>query len=376
MTGIARSSMSSNNQTSLPTSGDSLYSYSITRSQQHQDLTPYSAVRFSGNHSISLCDFFSVESDKAIQVSSFNLPAQPDTNLYTPISMTNSPVIPIKTTTTMDNDIQAKLSPLSMSPTPTYEMFGNVDDDDFGPRFNSSPMKPKIAYPSLLSTTCGSLGPDSPTFCASPPVPYFGSYGVSAPAKSSRTPPSTHHSPRMQVARPSNSSTMQHYQSSSTHNSYRPTPQAPVLIAPSPHGLRPAMASYRQNSLPSNQSSPPQSQRHAVYSHEDDKTNSPGTKRSQKKTEPSYNDYYLIVSTAELRAELNDQELLILDLRYKEGLQWKEVAKVYSQKHNKKTAVAALQMRRRRLMERLSVSIHEEIVYILCYFCSRYGVSC
>lgn len=84
-------------------------------------------------------------------------------------------------------------------------------------------------------------------------------------------------------------------------------------------------------------------------------------KRSQKKTEPSYNDYYIIVSTAELRAELNEQELLILDLRYKDGLQWKEVAKVYSQKHTKKTAVAALQMRRRRLMERISVSTQAEI---------------
>lgn len=335
-------SMSSNNQTPLPSPG---YSYNITISQQ-QDLAPYSAVR-SEDHSLSLRDFFSAESDQTTQVSSFNLPARADTNLYTPISMTSSPQLPVKTTTPMDNNsnTQIKMSP-SMSP--VLYMF---DEDEYGPRFNAttSSMKGKGAYPSLG----GSLGPDSPTYCGSPPIPYFGHYGVSAPTKMAHTPPSTQPSPRTQPARTPNSIGLQSYHQSPINTSS--TAQAPVLIAPSPHGLRPAMGSYRHNSLPSSRSPPTHSR---SYSHGYRKESSPGSRKAaaQKKTDPSYSEYLLITTTKELRVEINDQEMYILEMKYREGMQWKEISKVFTQKYIKKTNVSALQMRKTRLMQRLSVS--------------------
>lgn len=336
--------MSSNIATSAPASGDNHYSYSVARSQQPPDLTPYSAVCSPEQHSISLSDFFDTESDPTDQVSSFNLPAQADTNLYTPVSMTNSPTIPTKANTTMDSGVHIKLSPSEMSPTP-FEFL----EEDYSPRDNA-PMKPK-SYSALRI----SMGPESPGFYASPPPPYYGSFGVSAPPKQPRSPPSTHTSPRMQPASQNNNS-VQDYRGSSAHHSsvYRPNTQAPVLIAPNPSIRRPAIGSYRQNSLPSNKSPPLRSLQTTVFSHDDGPNSSRG-KKGQKKAEPSYNDYYIIKTTPELCEELNDQELFILDQRYEKGLQWKEVAKVYTQKHTKKTAVAALQMRRRRLMERLAV---------------------
>jgi hypothetical protein len=313
--------MSGNNQILTPTTGESMHSFPATTSFQ-QDFTPHSAV------------------------SSFNLPARIDTNLYTPISMTNSPVLPIKTDMAMKREIEIKTSPTDISP--CYDMFGDLDDGGFSPRYNA-PMKPK--QPAYQIAISGSgLAPESPGEFTTHPDPYYGSqYLVSAQAPPSRPSPSL--SPHIQSGSGQNNDNHLRYQQTSDYNntSFRPNTQVPTLIAPNPTTLRPPIARYRHNSVPSNKSLSAQplhitSFPQGVQS---------GGKSGQKKKEPSYNDYLTVISNPELYVEVTDLERYILELRYKDGLQWKEVAKVFSRKHNKNTEVAALQMRRRRMLERL-----------------------
>ncbi|KAE8450720.1 hypothetical protein EG329_006065 [Mollisiaceae sp. DMI_Dod_QoI] len=354
--------MSSNTSNSIPITRESLYSFPVFKTQQPQDFTPHSAVCFPENYSMTLRDFFNTESDPTNQVSSFNLPAQTDANLFTPVSMTNSPLLPIKTTMALDRDVEIKLSPTSISP--NYDIFGNLDDEDYSPRFNAA-MKPKAAYSGHhISISGSSLAPESPSFCTSPHIPYFGIYGVSAPSQqtqTSQTPPGLHLSPRMQSDRGQNDNHRQVFQQESVHNvisSFRPSQQAPILIAPNPQSLRPATGPFRQHSLPSSGSPPAKLLHPTAFAQSNVSISSQG-KKSQKKIDPGYNEYYTVISTPELRAELNEQDLLMLELRHKDRLQWKELAITFGRKISKNKETAALQMRRKRLMAKAYETANE-----------------
>lgn len=329
-----------------------MYSFSATTSHQ-QDFTPHSAVCLLDNHSLAFRKFCISESDRTIQVSSFNYPARIDTNLYTPTSMTSSPLLPVKTDITMPREVEIKMSPTDISP--SYDMFGDVDEAKYSPLYNM-PMKAKPAGGGYHIATLGNgLGPESPGEYTSHPDPYYGSqFLVSAPAPPSRASPSL--SPHGQPDRGQNTNNHTRYQSTSGYNnsSYKPNMQAPTLIAPNPSTLRPAIAH-----CPLSKSTSTQSLHTAAFAQG---VQSRGKSRP-KKNEPSYNDYLTVISNPELNVEINDVERLILDLRHKDGLPWKELAAVFSRKHNKPTEVAALQMRRKRMMERLWVCKTTVLIY-------------
>lgn len=289
---------------------------------QAQDLTPYSAV------------------------SSFNLPAHYDSTLITPVSLTSSPSMPTKSAPAMKQGTEIKLSPATLSP--RYHLF--CPDDDFAsPRYNP-PMKLKDPSGILQISTADSSFPASPYVCNSP---YYGSFGVSATPHSARTTnssPVVHTSPHRHSAG-GLSSTGGHHSRQQTPASYRANFQAPILIAPSPETLRPATnydrGPYRQDSLQSHRSaqSPPHSQ--GPPKGPFTQNLSPIHPRGKKRKEPP-SDYDEILRSG----DINEEEKLLLELS-RGKTPWKEVAAKFGRITGQTKRVAALQMRKKRLLERL-----------------------
>jgi hypothetical protein len=330
---------------------DHLYPTHSGRPQsQAQDLTPYSAVCPEECYSNQWDHLQRAFSDSHTQVSSFNLPLQYDSTLITPVSLTSSPSMPTKSAPALKQETDIKLSPITMSP--DYNLF--YRDDDFpSSRFNP-PMKLKDPSGILQISAADSSFPASPYLCTSP---YYGAFGVSATPHSARTTnssPAVHTSPHLRSAGGFSGSDS-HHSRQHTPASYSSSFQAPILIAPSPGTLRPATnydrESFRQCSIQSNRSvhSPPQGAFTKILS--------PMHPRGKKRKE-SPSDYDAIMRSG----DINPEEKLLLELSSRDKLPWKEVAAKFNKITKQTKRVAALQMRKKRLLERLRVWTNPEAV--------------
>jgi hypothetical protein len=221
----------------------------------------------------------------------------------------------------------------------------------------------KLKDPSgiLQISTADSSFPASPYVCTSP---YYGSFGVSATPQSVRTSnssPSVNPSPNLQSAGGLSSTDSRCSSQQTPATSYRSNFQAPILIAPNPQTRRPATNNehgpFRQNSLQSNQSnqSPSRSQGPPQGAFTEKLGSIPP--RGKKRKDPP-RDYEAIV----LSDDINAEERLLLQLSGRDKLPWKEVAAKFNKATGQSKKVAALQMRKKRLMERLRVWTDAEVV--------------
>ncbi|TVY75832.1 hypothetical protein LSUE1_G008562 [Lachnellula suecica] len=300
--------------------GEPIYSIQPGRLLHNShDLTPYSAV------------------------SSFNLPAHYDSTLITPVTMSEPTSVPAKSTATM-SEKRIKLSPTSVSP--TFQLFG--DDDDFSTSRYNPPMKHK-------ESSSDSAFPVSPYVC---PEPFWGSYGVSATPGSAQTAtpsPSMHHpSPNLHSAGGVSNGSRHSRQPTpaQTPTTYASHSSTPILIAPNPSSLRAATKQengpYRQNSLQSNHSTP-RSQGPPQGAFLDSMSQLQSAGRKRKSPESGYE------GSALYYEETNDEERLLLQLTEDMQLPWKEVARRFNERTGKVMKVPALQMRKKRLLERIRV---------------------
>jgi hypothetical protein len=269
----------------------------------------------------------------------------------------------------MRRDPEIKLSPSTLSP--NYQLFYATDGEFDGSKFHNSPMKLKDPSGTLhISTSDKDISfPQSPFMCS---TPYYGSFGVSATPQSGRTSnssPSANQSPHAQSAGSlSNDSrrSRQHTPAQSA-TSYGRGSQAPILIAPNPSGLWPAkqegVPPYRQNSLQSDQSTP-QSQGPAQGRFPDQVLDSLPPRRKRKTPPTDYD------SEIALNSKVNFEEKVLLQLKEEQGLPWKEVAAKFNEHTGKYMKVPALQMKKKRLRERLRVWTEADVRY------SRTFVSC
>lgn len=263
-----------------------------------------------------------------------------------------------------DRDI--KLSPSMDSP--DYPLFGG-DADDFGSRLNP-PMKQKESNSDSLkvaTTTAGDnyAASNSPLYC---PSPYYGSFGVSATPKTGRSAelssPSINPSPHSTLSHTTTGDLQRARQPTPGHNpqSYRVHNTAPILIAPNPNTLRPATRPgdipyrepYRQDSINSMNSistsmnslaSTPQ-----VYQDNSTMPLGPLPARRKRKSPPRQIEGELVFS-----GEISHEEQVLIQLADQEALPWKEVAQRFNEMTGKNMKVPALQMRKKRLRERLRV---------------------
>lgn len=270
--------------------------------------------------------------------------------------MSESTSVPPKSSSDM-KEKHVKLSPTSASP--SFHLFG--DDDEFDhPKYNP-PMKHKE---SLQVTSPDSAFPVSPYVC---PEPFWGSYGVSATIGStqpSTSSPPLHSSPtRTSAGSMSNEShsTRQHTPAQST-TTYGSHDSAPILIAPNPSSLRGAVKQekipYRQNSLHSDHSTP-RSQGPPQGPFLGSMGSLPSSGRKRKSPEAGQEGDFIFSNANDLSYE---DHLLLQLTEQDEGLSWKQVATKFNEKTGKSMKVPALQMRKKRLIERLRVWTDTEVV--------------
>ncbi|QSZ29387.1 hypothetical protein DSL72_003901 [Monilinia vaccinii-corymbosi] len=294
--------------------------------------------------------------------SSFNLPAQYDSSLITPIAVAPSPQVSSRPAPTVgDRDI--KLSPHMESP--DYPIFGG-DADDFGSRISAAPMKQKqpSSHTSKIPTSEQNYPTSPALFCQSP---YYGAFGVSATPKSGR--------PAELTSTTSPQNTASTAIGTDIHRSPYATPApslgnhrgsnpAPVLIAPNPSTMRPATRPeempYRESlpygrhdsmqplnstptSIDSYNSTPPQ-QQYPVQ-----QLGSLPSRR-KRKTTPAQQEGNIVYY-----GEVDPEGQLLLELAQMDGVPWKEIAKQFNAATGKNLKVPALQMRKKRLCERLRV---------------------
>lgn len=313
------------------------------RQQLHlnQDLTPSSAVGY-GQDSwyMEHC----TGSNDSLQVSSFNLPAQYSESLMTPVSITGSPPVSTRTTSLVYSDKDLKHEQLSPSALSSYSFQEEVD---FGGRYNE-PMKHKRPTNRMhIQTSDGGF----PSTLVSP-EPYFGSFGVSAPSSSRtvETPPSMSYSPSLNSAGTfSNRSYSSQHQTPQTSapsllplRTLEQASQAPVLIAPNPDSLRGmnSRTSRRNSSVHSTQSAP---SRGRVK-----KSSTGKTKKKERSNSAS-------LSNLLLPDDLGREDLVLIELVGLK-LEWKELVIRFFNATGLSLSTACLQMRKKRLVDRLMVS--------------------
>jgi hypothetical protein len=272
--------------------------------------------------------------------------------------MSGSPQVPRTTA----SPSLSKEKPIKMSPaSPTY--LGFQDDDAFGStRFHNEPMKYKDPPNSLYVSTPESAFPPSPY-----PEPFFGNYGVSATntRNAAPSPPlHPHQSPSLQSAGGlSNDSRNSRHPTPGQQGSYRNHSQAPILIAPNPASLRKDSDVYRQNSLQSNHSNGSIPHAHGLpqmssYSHHHQESHMLPSSVSRKRKTPDSGLDHEYSSDKSLTGE----EQLLLRLTDQEQLPWKDVMARFNEETGRSMKVPALQMRKKRLLERLRVWNDTEVV--------------
>ncbi|RFU32714.1 hypothetical protein B7463_g3601, partial [Scytalidium lignicola] len=291
---------------------------------QPQDWTPYSSV------------------------SSFNLPAQYDSSLVTPVTMASSPSMSHRPTPTIGHSRLKELSSPHIN-SPNYHFF-NGDDEFSGTRLNP-PMKLKNPSGTLHISTLDHAFPTSPYACTSP---YWGAFGVSATStngnSASESSPNLNPGSNLNSSGGINSDGSRAYQENlpSSANSYRSHQQAPILIAPNPATLRPAKRVKNEDGTihhPQLKSAPPSGGPHQTTFPEP--LTALPVKRKRKSPVTDFADGDIAFS-----GEVKREEQILLQLA-EEGLPWKEIAIRFDDMTGRKMKVPALQMRLKRLRERL-----------------------
>lgn len=259
-----------------------------------------------------------------------------------------------------DRDI--KSSPSTESP--DYPLFGG-DADDFGSRLSAAPMKQKdpSSHPARVPTS-DSHYPTSPAlFCTSP---YYGAFGVSATPKTGRSAETT--SPNMNPSPQNTSSSAmsadvqrsRHATPAQSPGQYRVHNTAPILIAPNPSTMRSAtrpgempyrdgLPHGRHDSLTSMHSIPASINSSGAPPHQySEQQIAPFPARRKRKASPVQ-----LSGDVIYQGEINHEEQVLIELSNMENVPWKEIAKRFNEETGKAMKVPALQMRKKRLCERL-----------------------
>ncbi len=349
---------------------------------QHQihDLTPCSAVRF---HTCGYAEETgALNTEHSHQVSSFNLPAQCDSSLVTPVSPGMAPPITRR-------DVENSMSPLVVSPN-TYRI-NNWEGESYNPSYHRLSQRSSNSLD--ISTSDDSF--PSPSYM-NVPEPYFGEFGVSATsgtAQRSLSSPRFQQSPHLQSA-----GGMSHSSHHSLHHAtqdepiYRSNNRAPTLIAPNPltwkqsamkhdysayqpDSLQPAIkneySTYRKGSVSPVHSSPRSGQSPPRGIRKRTKSLPPqGIKGRKGKGRPQYSYEALIAS-----GDLNEQDRVLLKLRHKDNLPWKEIEKQFNLVFGTTVKDSTLQMRKTRLINKLRVCFWtaEEVHFLRSY---RFDTDC
>lgn len=335
--------------------GETLYPLHPVRShEQDQNLTPYSAVCY--------FEFFppssyttQILSDSPPQVSSFNLPHSCDSSLITPVSMTPSSLT-VSTTPVLGSDMDIKLSP-SNSMSPTYDVF-ELEEEYGMPKYNP-PMKYKHPHGTLHISTTDANFPHSPLV---PSTPYWGAYGVSATPVSTtpESPPTMIRSPIGPVLHSTGHLGYDGDQGrlQATSQSYRNRTTVPLLIAPHPRVQSPtSMAEsiptsstpYRQNSLQS--VSTTSSNASAISSRARSKSRIATIPIRRRRKSPKHAQGGEIL----LSGDMSNDDRVLIQLSEGQRLPWKEIVRQFHERTGKNLKPAALQMRKKRLMDKLRV---------------------
>ncbi|RDW76054.1 hypothetical protein BP5796_06875 [Coleophoma crateriformis] len=292
-------------------------------------------------------------------VSSFNLPAQYDTSLITPIQNMVSPAIPPRTRPiTIKHE---SVSPATVSP--SYDLWPT--NDGYSNLRPKSPMKYKVrgdngpSYHQPRITTAEADFPPSPFFCQ---APYFGSFTVSAGCTSSpQSISAATTSPIM--ARNNEWEGLENFSGLpnivprvGTYN----RSQAPLLIAPSPSSRKNSSRTYfepqRQNSTTSDYSTPQTS-----LPSEDTPDSSPRSTQSsatimrqQDETSPSQD----LEDDNREGPSRNGQNSMFLETQFivqarlHDRLPWKQVTENFNRRFKKNMHTPALEMRLKRHRDR------------------------
>ena len=325
-----------------------------------QDSGPYSAVCFR-----NCCfPFWTLQeqsfSDQQHQVSSFNIPIFCDSSLTTPVSSTQSPTMATRATPILKNGRDIKLSPSTISP--TFQFLNSVDDYS-SERYNSNPpMKYKHPPGTIHMSAADNSFPVSPYVC---PEPFWGSYNVSATSvsgQSDSSPSGNPSPPRLHSAGglSNSSSSYSHYPTPGQNSSgYRGQNQAPILVAPSPSTLYagPSTNPSRQNSLPSLSTLP-----NSTTAAQRPFSEPLGSllPRGKKRKSPSRDrEKGMVLAPAQTQ-----EDEVLLDLSYVQRLPWKTVTQKYNERFPsaKETKDATLQMRKKRLIDRLRIWTDEDVI--------------
>ena len=326
--------------------------------------TPYSAVC---PLEFIFPSFYSTQStfDSNAQVSSFNLPIQYD-QLITPVSLSESLAANTKPAYLPSREMDVRLSPSELSPG-GYETFHA--EDDYNSERHAYPMKYKHPPSGRLHiTTSDQSFPPSPLV---PSTPYFGPYGgVSSTPLSERSEslPSMNQSPIGHNGHSAGgmSNDGRHSRLPTPAQSYKARPMEPVRIAPTqahpvepiriaptPPALRPAFPNgdpFRQNILPSIQhpATPSPAGQGPIKPLSALPLGFLPLKRKRKSSHEPEGDIFL-------SGDMTFEERILMELVEREGLPWKEVAARFRERTGKNMKVAALQMRKKRLIERLRI---------------------
>lgn len=259
-------------------------------------------------------------------------------------------------------DRDVKSSPSMESP--DYPLFGG-DADDFGSRLSAAPMKQKdpSSHPARIPTS-ESHYPTSPAlFCTSP---YYGAFGVSATPKTGRSAETK--SPNMSPSPQNTSSSAMsadvqrspHATPAQGPGQYRVHNTAPILIAPNPSTMRSAtrpgempyrdgLPHSRHDSLTSMHSIPTSINSHGAPPHQySEQQIAPLPTRRKRKASPVQ-----LSGDVIYQGEINHEEQVLIELSNMENVPWKEIAKRFNEETGKAMKVPALQMRKKRLCERL-----------------------
>jgi hypothetical protein len=323
--------------------------YSTHGERLHGDLTPYSAV-CSPQYLSPPAYTTRILSDLSGQVSSFNLPIHYDHTLNTPVPITQSIT---KSSLSLSRDMDINLSPTSLSP--CYDQ----DGLRVGERYSHDNSQMKLRDPGTLRiSTADRYSPQQSPLV--PSTPYFGMFGVSETFASSRseTSHSINQSPEMQPLQSaggmSNNSAPNSVRTPSLGSNYR---QSPVLIAPTPPALRPALkqegSHYRQKSITSQPS---------ASTHQSSTSSTTTQKPFPKKSGPLPGRRKGKLSNRNSAAhgvifagDMSWEEQVLMQLTTVGRKPWKAVAIQFREKTGKSMKVPALQMRLLRLKERLRV---------------------
>jgi hypothetical protein len=321
------------------------YSYTLTIDDaQSESLTPGSVVRrqdfFSASRNGPKRDF----SDTYDQVSSFNLPAQCDQTLITPVSMTSPPLLSSKSSLVLRSE------PAELKLSPANPLFGCEED--------MSPVNRPMKYKDQFMTTADSSFPSPPMCCD--PNPHYGIFTVSASSQTGRTStssPNPQHNPMYSSGNFSHESHFSGAPSQQTPATlYRGANQPPVIMTPNPAPrTRPHTGAQRHNSLGSNisvRSSPgPRVSPSVSPSGFPEILRSNPQKRRNKSSDIPTSFCKNIIQSP----DLTEEEKLLLRLSVLETMPWKEVMRKFNETMNngKRLKVATLQMRKGRLVKRL-----------------------